>query len=127
MMMMMMMVEMSRVLSGMGWDGMGKRRLLCGVKKGITTPNHQRRGKGGGGTTNEQCRSLVRCCVARQTRRQRMRNGGCVGICFRGEAFSRECDAIAARGGTEKRRRKKECDDDDDDDEMMIFFFCERD
>lgn len=40
----------------------------------------------------------------------------------------RECDAIAARGGTEKRLcRKKECDDDDDDDEMMIFFFCERD
>ena len=57
-----------------------------------------------------------------------MRNGGCVGICFRGEAFSRECDAIAARGGTEKRLcRKKECDDDDDDDEMMMFFFCERD
>ena len=36
----------------------------------------------------------------------------------------RECDAIAARGGTEKRLcRKKECDDDDDDDEMMMFFF----
>lgn len=36
----------------------------------------------------------------------------------------RECDAIAARGGTEKRRRKKECDDDDDDDEMMMFFLA---
>lgn len=57
-----------------------------------------------------------------------MRNG-CVGICALEERpfRERECDAIAARGGTEKRRRKKECDDDDDDDEMMIFFFCERD
>ena len=54
-----------------------------------------------------------------------MRNG-CVGICALEERpfRERECDAIAARGGTEKRLcRKKECDDDDDDDEMMMYFF----